>query len=63
MKFISIYTIEAAAHTGGPTKTQMAEMGKLIGEMQAAGILLDAGGAQYGGMELRVQKATAASRC
>jgi hypothetical protein len=56
MKFISIYTLERTAHEAESCEEDMAAMGKLIGEMQDVGVLLDFGGVDSGGTELRVRK-------
>jgi hypothetical protein len=56
MKFISIYTIDRDAHETQPDEAAMAAMGALIGEMQSAGVLLDFGGVNSSGTELRVRK-------
>ena len=59
MKFISIYTIERRAQEEAPDEAMMSAMGQLIGEMQQAGILLDFGGVDSEGTELRVRKSGA----
>jgi hypothetical protein len=59
LKFISIYTIERRAQEETPDEAMMSTMGKLIGEMQQAGILLDFGGVDSDGTELRVRKSGA----
>ena len=56
MKFISIYTLERDRSDAEPCEENMAAMGKLIGEMQSAGVLHDFGGVDGGGTELRVRK-------
>jgi hypothetical protein len=57
MKFLSIYTYpRELADPSGPTQDEMMAMGKLIGEMQTAGVLLDFGGVGSDGLELRVEK-------
>jgi hypothetical protein len=58
MKFLSIYSYAAGPdNSDGPAEAEMMAMGRLIGEMQTAGVLLDFGGVGGGGMELRVTKA------
>lgn len=56
MKFLSIYTVDAADMSGPPDEHEMMAMGRLINEMQTAGVLLDFGGTASGGMELRLEK-------
>jgi hypothetical protein len=56
MKFISIYTIDPSSHDMEPDEASRASMGALIGEMQQAGVLLDFGGVDSSGTELRVRK-------
>jgi hypothetical protein len=60
MKLISIYTIERRAQEEAQCdEAMMSAMGQLIGEMQQAGILLDFGGVDSEGTELRVRKSGA----
>ncbi len=56
MKFVSIFTIDPSTFANPPTEAQMAEMGRLIGEMQGAGVLLDTGGVMSGDGGFRVRR-------
>jgi len=57
MNFLTIYSYaRELANPSGPSETEMATMGKLIGEMQAAGVLLDFGGAGSAGTEVHIRK-------
>jgi len=56
MKFLTIYSYAPdSKHADGPDQEEMMAMGRLIGEMQTAGVLLDFGGA-CGTEETRVIK-------
>ena len=58
MKFVSIWKPDPRARSGAaPTEEQIAEMGRLVGELMSAGILLDTGGVMSGGTSLRVRRA------
>jgi hypothetical protein len=57
MKFLTIYSYaRELADPAGPSEEEMLAMGKLIGEMQAAGVLLEFGGAGSAGTEIHVRK-------
>jgi hypothetical protein len=57
MKFLTIYSYaRELADPSGPSAEEMMTMGKLIGEMQAANVLLDFGGAGSAGTEIHVRK-------
>jgi hypothetical protein len=57
MKFISILTIDPAAHPHtSPTPETMERMGKLIGDMRAEGALIDTGGRSPDMLELFVSR-------
>jgi hypothetical protein len=57
MKFVSIWKPDPAVWTAAPDEKQMAAMGRLIGELMSAGVLLDTGGVSDGGSSLRVKRA------
>jgi hypothetical protein len=58
MKFISIWKPDPRTRSGDPpTQKQMEEMGRLVGELMGAGILLDTGGIMSDGTSLRVRRA------
>ena len=59
MKFISIYTLDRDAREAEPDEVHMAAMGNLIGEMQSVGVLVDFGGVNSEGTELRVRRSGA----
>jgi hypothetical protein len=56
MKFVSIWKPDPAVWTAEPDEKQMAAMGRLIGELMSAGVLLDTGGVSDGGSSLRVKR-------
>ncbi len=56
MKFVSIWTCPPSAFAAPPTQAAMERMGALIGEMQAAGALVDTGGVMNGGTSFRVRR-------
>jgi hypothetical protein len=57
MKFLTIYSdARELADSSGPSEAEMMTMGKLIGEMQAAGVFLDFGGAGSTGAEIHLRK-------
>jgi hypothetical protein len=56
MKFISIYTLDRDVREAEPDQVNMAAMSSLIGDMQSAGVLVDFGGVNSEGTELRVRK-------
>jgi hypothetical protein len=55
MRFLSIFTFDPSQRPRVPDPEAMAKMGALIGEMMAAGTLIDTGGVAPTGMSLRVQ--------
>jgi hypothetical protein len=57
MKFVSIWKPDPAVWAAEPDEAHMAAMGRLIGELMSAGVLLDTGGVTDGGSSLRVQRA------
>ncbi len=59
MKFVSIFRFDPSSHSGPPDDRQMAEMGRLIGEMRAAGVLVDTGGVMPNGASIRVRRSGA----
>ena len=56
MKFISIYTVDRSTTDEAPSEHDVMSMGRLISEMQQAGVLLDFGGVDSSGMEFRMEK-------
>jgi hypothetical protein len=54
MRFLSIFTFDPAQRPK-PDAEIVAKMGALIGEMMAAGILIDTGGVAPTGLSLRIQ--------
>jgi hypothetical protein len=56
MKFVSIWKVDPRAVAAGPTPEKMAEMGRLIGEMMQAGVLLDTGGVMSMDSSVRVRR-------
>jgi hypothetical protein len=59
MKFVSIWKYDPATKTGPPSEAEIAAMGTLIGEMLAAGVLVDTGGVSPTGLGLRVERSGA----
>ena len=57
MKFVSIFKLDPAAPLGPPDEAGMRAMGALIGELMAAGKLVDTGGILPQGDSMRVQRA------
>jgi hypothetical protein len=57
MKFVTVFKFDPAAQDGPPTEAEMAAMGSLIGEMRAAGVLVDTGGVMPNGASMRVRRA------
>lgn len=55
MKFVSIFTYDPS-HATEPDAAQYAEMGRLIGEMRSAGVLVDTGGVNPTGVSMRVRR-------
>jgi hypothetical protein len=55
MRFLSIYTFDPALRPSEPDAEMVCKMGALIGEMMAAGTLIDTGGLTPTGMSLRIQ--------
>src|SRR6185312_1941498 len=56
MKFVSIYTYDPDTMPDTPDMAKYAEMGALIEEMRAAGVLLDTGGTSPTGVSMRVRR-------
>jgi len=56
MKFVSIFTVSQAAWAAPASEKEMAEMGKLIGDMHSAGVLIDTGGVMSDGAGFRVRR-------
>jgi hypothetical protein len=56
MKFVSIFKFDPSATTEGPSECEMAAMGALIGEMRAAGVLVDTGGVMPTSVSMRVRR-------
>ena len=55
MKFVSIFRFDPTRATQ-PDAAKYAEMGRLIGEMRAAGVLVDTGGVMPNGATIRVRR-------
>ncbi len=55
MKFVTIYKFDPTTATPPDEKTY-AEMGRLIAEMRAAGVLVDTGGVMPNGTNARVRR-------
>jgi hypothetical protein len=55
MKILSIYTFDRGANQGPPSNDMIEKMGALIGEMTAAGVLVDTGGVIPTGLSARVR--------
>jgi hypothetical protein len=57
MKFVSIFKLDRAQMSDcGPSPEDMAAMGALIGEMRAAGVLVDTGGVMPTSVSMRVRR-------
>jgi hypothetical protein len=56
MKFLSVFKYDPSTQTGPPTEEDMSRMGRLIGEMSAAGVLVDTGGVEPTGTSMRVRR-------
>ena len=56
MKFVSIYKYDPGTQTGPPSDENIAQMGQLIGEMMAAGVLVDTGGVMPTSVSMRVRR-------
>jgi hypothetical protein len=56
MKFVSIFKFDPLAMTERPSEAEMATMGALIGEMRAAGVLVDTGGVMPTSVSMRVKR-------
>lgn len=55
MKFVTIFKYDPA-RAAQPDERQYAEMGRLIAEMRAAGVLVDTGGVMPNGTSARVRR-------
>lgn len=56
MKFLSVFKYDPSSKSGAPSDEEMARMGQLIGEMSAAGVLVDTGGVEPTGIGMRVRR-------
>ena len=57
MKVLCVWKPDwAALETKPPTQSDFEAMGKLVGEMQQAGVLLDTGGTGLDGMRMRITR-------
>jgi hypothetical protein len=56
VKFVSILKLDPKSAAKPPSEKNFAAMGQLIGEMQAAGVLVDTGGVLPGSTSLRVRR-------
>jgi hypothetical protein len=56
MKFVSIYKIDPGKLSGPHSEHEMAEMGRLIAEMKAAGVLIDTGGVRPTSTSMHVRR-------
>jgi hypothetical protein len=57
MRFVSIYKLSPDRFAAPASEAEMTAMGRLIGEMQAAGVLIDTGGTAPTDVSLRVRRA------
>jgi hypothetical protein len=55
VKLISIFKLDPSVMER-PTDDEIARMGELIGEMRAAGVLIDTGGVEPGSLALNVRR-------
>lgn len=56
MKFVAIFTSDPAQLDREHSEQEIATMGRLIGEMRAAGVLVDTGGTNPTGVSMRVRR-------